>query len=181
MLNFSKPLLSQEITWGRLLPGTHVAKGGALFPRVETAAATIEMKGAPSVSSEPSPSAGSAGVGPIQGVGQTGAEGQITIEEFQKIQLKVATVLSAERVPKSERLIKLQVDLGTEQRQIVAGIGKTYEPQALIGKRIVVVSNLKPAKLMGVESQGMALAAGDNDVVGLVTILEDAQPGTKVK
>ena len=106
---------------------------------------------------------------------------QITIEDFQKVHLKVAKVLTAERVPKSERLLKLQVDLGGEQRQIVAGIGKTYEPETLIGKRIVVVSNLKPAKLMGVESQGMALAAGDKDVVGLVTILEDAQPGTKVK
>jgi methionyl-tRNA synthetase len=106
---------------------------------------------------------------------------QITIEEFQKVQLKVAKVLSAERVPKSEKLIKLQIDLGGEQRQIVAGIGKKYEPEQLIGRRVVVVANLKPAKLMGVESQGMVLAAGDKDVVGLVTILEDVEPGTKVK
>ncbi|MGH7257150.1 MAG: methionine--tRNA ligase subunit beta, partial [Nitrospiraceae bacterium] len=106
---------------------------------------------------------------------------QITIDEFTKIQLKTATVLTAERVPKSEKLIKLQVDLGTEQRQIVAGIGKKYEPEALIGKRIVIVVNLKPAKLMGIESQGMVLAAGDKEVGGLVTVLEDVEPGTKVK
>lgn len=98
-----------------------------------------------------------------------------------KIQLKTAKVLSAERVPKSEKLIKLQVSLGTEQRQIVAGIGKKYEPDLLVGKTIVIAANLKPAKLMGIESQGMVLAAGDTDVQGLLTILEEVDPGTKVK
>jgi methionyl-tRNA synthetase len=106
---------------------------------------------------------------------------QITIEEFQKIQLKVAKVLTAERIPRSEKLIKLEVDLGTERRQIVAGIGKKYEPEALVGQRIVIVANLKPAKLMGIESQGMVLAAGDKEVGGLVTIMEDVELGTKVK
>jgi methionyl-tRNA synthetase len=116
--------------------------------------------------------------------GQTAAQAapvQITIEEFQKIQLKTARVLSAERVPKSEKLLKLQVSLGSEQRQIVAGIGKKYEPESLIGKTIIVVANLKPAKLMGIESQGMVLAAGDSEVRGLATILEEVDPGTKVK
>lgn len=106
---------------------------------------------------------------------------QITIDEFVKVQLKTAKVLSAERVPKSEKLLKLQVSLGTEQRQIVAGIGKKYEPDQLVGKTIIIVANLKPAKLMGIESQGMVLAAGDSDVRGLATILEDVEPGTKVK
>jgi methionyl-tRNA synthetase len=116
--------------------------------------------------------------------GQTAAQPapvQITIEEFQKIQLKTARVLSAERVPKSEKLLKLQVSLGSEQRQIVAGIGKKYEPESLVGKTIIVVANLKPAKLMGIESQGMVLAAGDSEVRGLATILEEVDPGTKVK
>lgn len=106
---------------------------------------------------------------------------QITIDEFSKIQLKTATVLSAERVPKSEKLVKLQVDLGHERRQIVAGIGKKYDPSELVGKTIVIVANLKPAKLMGIESQGMVLAAGDTDVQGLVTVLEPVASGTKVK
>jgi methionyl-tRNA synthetase len=106
---------------------------------------------------------------------------QITIDDFVKIQLKTAKILTAERVPKSEKLIKLQISLGSEQRQIVAGIGKKYEPEALVGKTIVVVANLKPAKLMGVESQGMVLAAGDSEVQGLITILEEVDPGTKVK
>ena len=116
--------------------------------------------------------------------GQTAAQAapvQITIEEFQKIQLKTATVLSAERVPRSEKLLKLQVSIGSEQRQIVAGIGKKYEPESLVGKTIIVVANLKPAKLMGIESQGMVLAAGDSEVRGLATILEEVDPGTKVK
>jgi len=109
------------------------------------------------------------------------APAQITIDEFMKIQLKTAKVLSAERVPKSEKLLKLQVSIGSEQRQIVAGIGKKYEPEALVGKTIIVVANLKPAKLMGIESQGMVLAAGDSEVHGLATILEEVDPGTKVK
>lgn len=109
------------------------------------------------------------------------APAQITLEDFQKIQLKVAKVLSAERVPKSEKLIKLQVDLGTEQRQVVAGIGKKYAPEELIGRRVVIVANLKPAKLMGVESQGMVLAAGDAEVKELVTLMSDVELGTKVK
>ena len=98
-----------------------------------------------------------------------------------RVQLKTAKVLTAERVPKSDKMIKLIVTLGGEQRQIVAGIGKKYEPADLVGKCIVIVANLKPAKLMGIESQGMVLAAGDKDVNGLVTILEEVDPGTKVK
>ena len=109
------------------------------------------------------------------------APAQITIDDFMKIQLKTAKVISAERVPKSEKLLKLQVSVGSEQRQIVAGIGKKYEPEALIGKMIIIVANLKPAKLMGIESQGMVLAAGDSEVRGLATILEEVDPGTKVK
>jgi methionyl-tRNA synthetase len=113
---------------------------------------------------------------------QIHTDGKISIEDFQKIQLKVAKILEAERVPKSNKLLKLQVDLGTEQRQIVAGIGKKYTPEDVIGKNVVVVTNLKPAKLMGVESQGMVLAAGGKDVLGLVTFVdEEIEPGTQVK
>ena len=97
------------------------------------------------------------------------------------MRLKVAKIIAAERIPKSEKLLRLRVDLGTEQRQIVAGIGKTYSPDTVLGKTVVVVTNLKPAKLMGVESQGMVLAAGDTDVISLVTLAGDAAPGTTVK
>ena len=102
--------------------------------------------------------------------------------KFQKIQLKVAKIIQAERIPKSNKLLKLQVTLGTEQRQIVAGIGKKYAPEDVVGKTIVVVSNLKPAELMGVESQGMVLAAGGKEVLELVIFMEgEIDPGTQVK
>jgi methionyl-tRNA synthetase len=154
--------------------------GTSLFPRIESnieGAKPVSETPTPSqTTSQPTPTASQAAVAPA-----TAAPSQITIDEFQKIQLKTAKILSAERVPKSEKLLKLQVSLGTEQRQIVAGIGKRYEPDSLIGKTIVIVANLKPAKLMGIESQGMVLAAGDSEVRGLATFLEDVEPGTKVK
>jgi methionyl-tRNA synthetase len=111
----------------------------------------------------------------------TSEPSHIGIEDFQKVQLKVAKILAAERVPKSEKLLKLQVDIGTEQRQIVAGIGKKYVPEELVGRTIVVVANLKPAKLMGIESQGMVLAAGDKEVLELLNLSDEIPAGTKVK
>ena len=100
---------------------------------------------------------------------QKPAEELISIEDFKKVKLRTAKIIHAEAVPKSEKLVKLQVDLGDEQRQILAGIAKHYSPESLIGKTIVVVANLKPAKLMGMESQGMLLAANAEDgSLGLV-------------
>ncbi|MEN3008286.1 methionine--tRNA ligase [Pseudothermotoga sp.] len=105
----------------------------------------------------------------------------LDINDFKKVDLRVAKILSAERIKGSEKLLKLLVDLGElGVRQIVAGIAKYYEPDQLIGKSIVVVANLKPAKLMGVESQGMLLAAHDKDQVRLITIDGGAAPGSKV-
>jgi len=97
------------------------------------------------------------------------ADDLITIDDFKKVKLRTAKIIEAEPVPKSEKLVKLKVDLGNEQRQILAGIAKHYAPDALIGKTIVIVANLKPAKLMGMESQGMLLAANAEDgSLGLV-------------
>jgi methionyl-tRNA synthetase len=174
-VEFTSPLLSNKIEWGGLKPGTIIQKGPSLFPRIESKPGARPVTES-SVPSQPTAAAPTATATPAPP-----APPHITIDEFMKIQLKTAKVLSAERVPKSEKLIKLQVSLGAEQRQIVAGIGKKYEPDDLVGKTIVIVANLKPAKLMGVESQGMVLAAGDADVRGLVTILEEVDPGTKVK
>ena len=84
-------------------------------------------------------------------------------------------------MPKSKKLLKLEVDIGTETRQIVSGIAMRYPPDTIIGKLVVIVANLKPVKLMGIESQGMVLAAGDKEVEGLLSITEDVNPGTKVK
>ena len=179
-LDYTKPLLSEGLTWGGLAPGIPVQKGPGLFPRIEP-----KPQGAQTVSDPTTPSQpiSTASVPPAASspVPQPPSPGQITIDEFMKIQLKTAKVLAAERVPKSEKLLKLHVSLGSEQRQIVAGIGKKYDPESLIGKTIIIVANLKPAKLMGIESQGMVLAAGDSEVRGLATILEETEPGTKVK
>ena len=87
------------------------------------------------------------------------ADTRISIDEFMKIDLRVARVLTAERVPNSKKLMKLTIDLGTEQRTIVAGIAEAYEADALVGRHVAIVANLKPAKLMGIESNGMVLAA----------------------
>jgi len=158
--DWAKINLKTEVQWGRLKPGTKIEKESQLFPRIETNLVTKEEK---TVQTE------------------TMETGQIGIEEFQKIHLRVGKVESAEKVPGSEKLIKLIVDIGAEKRQVVAGIAKRYSPADLIGKKVIVVTNLKPAKLMGVESQGMILAAGDQEVLGLATFIEDVPPGSKVK
>lgn len=106
---------------------------------------------------------------------------RVNINEFFEIQLRVARVLAAEPVEKTDKLLKLQVDLGSEQRQIVAGLAKSYEPEALIGKRIVVVANLEPARIRGVESQGMLLAADLDGRPIVATFEEDVPPGTRVR
>jgi methionyl-tRNA synthetase len=152
----------------------------SLFPRIEV---STKAKGETRVTEQLQPTSTPQQSAITPAAPTPAVPAQITIDEFMKIQLKTAKVLTAERVPKSDKLLKLQVSLGegAEQRQIVAGIGKKYEPEALIGKTIIIVANLKPAKLMGIESQGMVLAAGDSEVRGLATILEEVDPGTKVK
>jgi methionyl-tRNA synthetase len=100
---------------------------------------------------------------PVPDSTPTAATNLISIDDFKNVQLRTGKVLEAERVPKSDKLLKLQVDLGTEKRQILAGIGKYYTPEEMVGKVVTVVANLKPAKLMGQESQGMLLAANMPD------------------
>jgi methionyl-tRNA synthetase len=169
------------IDWNDL-PGRTIVKGSSLFPRIEPHTQGAKIVSDAMTSPQPTTAAHVPTVAAPQ-ITSSAAPAQITIDEFMKIQLKTAKVLTAERVPKSEKLLKLQVSLGegAEQRQIVAGIGKKYEPETLIGKTIIIVANLKPAKLMGIESQGMVLAAGDSEVRGLATIFEEVDPGTKVK
>ena len=110
------------------------------------------------------------------------AEDRISIDDFLKVEMRVARVLAAERVPKSSRLLKLQVDVGTEQRTVVAGIAEAYEPESLVGRTVVVVFNLKPAKLMGVESNGMVLAAGPEGGKPVLVGFDDPPPlGARVR
>ncbi|WP_447984283.1 methionine--tRNA ligase [Nitrospira sp. Nam74] len=197
-LGLEPQVVGRRLVLNELTPGTEIAKGNPLFPRIETPVGAIGTggavepklkKGDTRVTDQPVPAPSSASASPtatpVPAAQQSGPTPTpaptITIDDFVKVQLKTAVVLSAERVPNSEKLIKLQVDLGTEKRQIVAGIGKKYEPDVLLGKRIVIVANLQPRKLMGLESQGMVLAAGDANVEGLITVLEEVAPGVKVK
>lgn len=106
----------------------------------------------------------------------------ITYEDFAKLQLRTGKIVEAIRHPKADRLLVLKVDIGEAQpRQIVAGIAAVYAPEALIGQQIVVVANLKPAKLRGVMSEGMLLAAGGPEVAALVRPIQELPPGTVVK
>jgi methionyl-tRNA synthetase len=107
--------------------------------------------------------------------------GIITIDDFKKIDLRIAEIMSAEKVPKSDKLLKIQVKVGNETRQIVAGIAKYYEPEKLIGKKVVVVFNLAPAKLFGIESQGMLLAGSNENKLTIITVESDIESGVKIK
>ena len=104
----------------------------------------------------------------------------IGIEDFMNVELRTARVIACERVPKAKKLLKLQIDLGYEQRQVVSGIAKWYEPEAMIGKKVIVVANLKPATLCGIESQGMLLASGE-ETVRVVFLAEDTPLGERVR
>ncbi len=115
--------------------------------------------------------------------GEAPKDEEITIDEFKRIKLKAAVITAAENVKKSEKLLKLQIDLGNEQRQVVAGIAKSYKPEDLVGKKIMVVANLKPAKLFGLDSQGMILAldSTEEDKVKLIEVDDSILPGTTAK
>jgi methionyl-tRNA synthetase len=146
-----------DAVWGRLAPGTTVQKVSGLFPRVD-----VPIK---------------PGTGELEAVT---AAPRIKIDEFGKIELRVAEVVAAEPLPKSKKLLKLTVSLGEEQRTLVAGIAEHYTPAELVGKKVVVVANLEPAKLMGVESNGMVLAASSAGTLAVLTPDRDLPPGSKV-
>jgi methionyl-tRNA synthetase len=153
-----------------------IIKGAALWPRSEEK--TVDEKPIGGAGTESAPGATQA-----VGAGVTPAEdNRISIDEFMKVELRVAKVVEAEAVPKSKKLVKLKVDVGSEQRTIVAGIAEAYQPEQLVGRTIAIVYNLKPAKLMGIESNGMVLAAsvGDGKPI-LVSFDESVPPGARVR
>ena len=188
-------LANASLAWNRdghyQTTGQHVLlPGEPLWPRLEP---QLDKKKETAVSEEPiAPPAATPAVAPTQAVpaAETAAalprqwpmESRVTIEDFMKLDLRVAKVLSAERVPKSKKLIKLRVDLGSEQRTLVAGIGGAYEADALVGKTVAIVANLKPATLMGIESNGMILAASpDGGLPTLVAFEQPPAPGTRIR
>lgn len=161
--------------WGGLKPGTKVQKGDPLFPRLDIRRMLDRQKSSNESATRSAPPLGKGAKG------GTASDNLISIEDFARVQLKTGRVLHAERVKKSDKLLRLQVDTG-EQRQIVAGIGKVYAPEELVGKSVVVVTNLKPARLMGVESQGMLLAATDrNGTLSILTPEREVKEGALIK
>jgi len=158
----------EDLAWGRLEPGSALGAVEPLFPRIEKEKTVAE-------SDTPPPSA------PAPQGTPPPVPDRIDIADFAKIELRSAVVIAAEKLQGSKKLVKLQVDLGTEKRQVVAGIAESYAPESLVGKKVVIVANLKPAKLMGAESNGMVLAASVDDKAVLCTFDADVPPGAKVK
>jgi methionyl-tRNA synthetase len=168
--DFTAVELADAKAWGRIEAGTVIAKAEPIFPRIEEAP----------VSQTQAQPAEAAAVPATQPAAEAApATPEITIDEFAKIDLRVAKVLAAEKVKKADKLLLLTVDLGTEQRTIISGIAKHYEPEQLVGQNVVMVVNLKPAKIRGIESRGMVLAASCDDKLQLVTA--DMPAGSKVK
>jgi methionyl-tRNA synthetase len=166
--------LDRDAAW-RSDGARQIVKSAALWPRSEEKVDEKPIGGAGQAAAPGETQAVGAGATPAE-------DNRISIDEFMKVELRVAKVLEAEPVPKSKKLMKLKVDVGTEQRTIVAGIAEAYQAEQLVGRTIAIVFNLKPAKLMGVESNGMVLAAsvGDGKPI-LVSFDEPVPPGARVR
>lgn len=183
-LGLGKPesFFMADAVWGKLATGTKVQKGEPLFPRIEvteageTVIAATKKTAAKAIKAEAPKAEAKKEAKPA-----AAAAGEITIDDFAKIDLRVATVVAAEHVPKTDKLIKLQVKIGNEERTIVSGIAQHYEPEKLIGKNVIVIANLKPAKLRGIESRGMVLAASDGEGNLVLADAPGIASGSKVK
>jgi len=150
-------------TWKAIAPGTALLKSVALFPRIEIGEKAPDS--APQTQGD---------------FAVSNIKPEITLDEFSRIDLRVATVVHAEQIPKAKKLLKLEVDMG-QKRTLVAGIAEKYSPEDLIGKQVIIVANLKPAKLMGVVSNGMVIAAVDDSGPTLATLEKPVAPGTPLK
>jgi methionyl-tRNA synthetase len=183
-----------QLKWGELKPGTRIGKPEAVFPRaekkevserIETMEDEIRNSGN---TPPPTPPAGASATPPTAAGGAvppTGvpASARITIDDFAKVELRVGQIKSAERIQGADKLLKLMVDIGDEVRQVLAGIALGYTPEELVGRKVVVVTNLAPRKMRGLESNGMLLAAsaGADGKPVLCTFAEDIPVGSKVK
>jgi methionyl-tRNA synthetase len=194
-----------KLQWGQLRLGTKLGKVQAVFPRADkstvermqqmeeqnASTSTSASVGTASVVTGDSPVQPSVGTQPVVASANptppakpatTIPDGKISIEDFAKVELRVAQVKTAERVKGADRLLRLEVDLGTEVRQLVAGIAEAYEPETLIGRKVVIVANLAPRKLRGLESNGMIVAASpEGGKPVLASFLEDVPVGTRLK
>ncbi|MBK9156196.1 MAG: methionine--tRNA ligase subunit beta [Chloracidobacterium sp.] len=179
-----------SLVWGGLAAGTAIGESEAVFPQIDKAKVMSEIKDSsqPSVdSSQPEPEAVPTGSqSTVDEQPTTNDEQFITIDDFLKVELRVGEIKVAERIPKADKLLRFEIDLGEEQpRQILAGLAEYYDPEKLIGRKVVVVANLKPRKMRGLESQGMICAASLEDNSGpdpsLATFIEDVEVGARLK
>jgi methionyl-tRNA synthetase len=173
------------LQWGTLRAGTKIAKAEGLFPRIEKQEAVERMEAMESEPQKPAvtPAAiNSVAPSPSGAAAQTPPE-KIAIEDFAKVEMRVGQVKTAERIVGADKLLKLTVDIGSEVRQICAGIAQFYEPESLVGRKVVVVVNLAPRKLRGVESNGMIVAAsvGPEGRPVLAAFTEDVEVGARLK
>ena len=160
-------VMADALVYGQLVPGTRLGAVTPLFPRIEAAK-----------KSEPEPP--KPVVAPVPPVAHV-VEGLIDISDFAKVKLRTARIVNAETIPGADKLLKLQIRMGEEKRQIIAGIALYYKPEEIIGKIVVVVANLKPAKLRGELSEGMLLAASKGEKLTLITVDEEISSGAQVK
>ena len=159
-----------DLDWGKIPAGTRVEKVSGLFPRIDTKAMGTQATGA-----------GTAAPAAAEKAATPAVAERISIADFQKVDLRVAEVVAAEKLAKSKKLLKLTIKLGDETRTLVAGVAEHYAPQDLVGRKVVVVANLEPATLMGVQSNGMVLAGSHEGTVSLLLPDKDLPPGSKVK
>jgi methionyl-tRNA synthetase len=166
--------------FGRLPASTRVQKGEALFPRLDLTkeVAFIDASTGAASGKDPAPEKKEE---EVTATVREEESAWITIDDFAKVKLRVAEVIACEKVPKADKLLKLQLDLGDEKRQVVSGIAQWYKPEELIGRKVIVVANLKPVKLRGVESQGMILAASQGEQLTLATVSGDIPNGAEVR
>ena len=171
-----------ELKWGELKEGTRIGGVEAVFPRLDKEKIMSEINaGVPATPPETQPEPPMTHATEADAVGVTSF---IEIDDFAKVDLRVGQVLSAERIPKADKLLMMKVDVGEEQpRQILAGIAQYYEPEKLVGRKVVIVANLKPRKLRGLESQGMVVAAsyGEEGRPVIATFTEDVPNGARLK
>jgi len=182
------PLGAQRIDalqWGQLKPGTRIGKPEAVFPRVEKSETIERMEAMEKEASQPAKAPASAAAGATAGATPAAqpTNNKIAIEDFMKVEMRVGQVHTAERVQGADKLLKVNVDIGGEVRQIVAGIAQHYKPEDLVGRKVIVVVNLQPRKLRGVESNGMIVAAsvGPEGRPVLAGFLEEVEVGARLK
>ncbi len=178
------------LKWGELQPGTKIGETIGVFPRIDKTKVMNEIKEQSALSSQQSESVpGAVATGEVSIAVATNDEQPptdnfITIDDFLKVELRVGEVKVAERIPNADKLLRFEIDLGEEQpRQILAGLAEYYDPEKLIGRKVVVVANLKPRKMRGLESQGMICAASlaEEDSPAIATFLEDVKIGARLR